>query len=221
MDVLEIDQDTPLQYNLFTYCHNNPIGKVDTDGCLPFLVVTGLLGAAIGGIVGAITTGTVEGALAGAAIGGVIGLGGGAAVAATVAGSATASCGAVAIGAQLWVGGIGKAGYASYHLWKAANGAAGDGKAWHHIVGQHAANIEKFGAEVIHHFRNIVSIPHGPGTLHNAITSLYISKQVYTNNLRVWEWLSSQSFREQYNFGLEQLARLCREMGESIWQFWK
>ena len=66
-DILAIDQGTPLQYNLFSYCHNNPVNMADLDGYIPFFVITGIIGAVAGGIIGYATTGSWKGAVAGAA----------------------------------------------------------------------------------------------------------------------------------------------------------
>ena len=67
-----LDQGSIIGINLFAYCYNNPVNMADSNGYIPFLVLTGLIGAAAGGIIGYVTTGSWEGALAGAAIGGVI-----------------------------------------------------------------------------------------------------------------------------------------------------
>ena len=81
--------------NLYVYCGNNPLGYIDPDGEI-FMVATGIIGAVVGGVVGAIhakhTGGNVlKGGLTGAAIGGAIGLTGGAAAAFLATGSAAAS----------------------------------------------------------------------------------------------------------------------------------
>ena len=67
-----LDQGSIIGINLFAYFYNNPVNMADSNGYIPFLVLTGLIGAAAGGIIGYVTTGSWEGALAGAAIGGVI-----------------------------------------------------------------------------------------------------------------------------------------------------
>ena len=82
--------------NLYVYCGNNPIMYVDPDGEIFFMAGTGIIGVAVGGIVGAIhakvTGGNVsQGLLKGAVIGGAIGLTGGAATAFLATGSAAAS----------------------------------------------------------------------------------------------------------------------------------
>lgn len=89
--------------SLYVYCGNNPIMYMDSNGEI-FMLITGGIGAVVGGIGGAIYSQVKYGEVrwqnvtAGAAIGGVIGLTGGAAAAYVVAGSATASTGAVMTG---------------------------------------------------------------------------------------------------------------------------
>ncbi|MDP3488483.1 MAG: RHS repeat-associated core domain-containing protein [Bacillota bacterium] len=84
--------------NLYVYCANNPLIYVDPDGEF-FFVATGILGALIGGVGGAIHSYVNHGEVrwqsvaTGAAIGGAIGLTGGAATAFFAAGSATATTG--------------------------------------------------------------------------------------------------------------------------------
>jgi len=104
------------------------------------------------------------------------------------------------------------AAFKSFYLFKKAFGPAGKGRAWHHIVQQHKHNIKKFGAERIHNTQNLVNLPHGRGTVHNALSDLYNSKTAYSvvngKKVRVREWLRTQSFAEQYQFGIDQLKRL-------------
>ena len=207
---------SPLSYNLFAYCQNNPTNMADDSGNLAFFVATGILGAVVGGIVGYAKTGTWQGALAGAAVGGVVGLAGGAGTAYLLGVKATASAGAVSIAAKLNLAGVGTKGYLTFKAFKTVYGNAGEGKAWHHIVGQTVANIQRFGAQVIHNANNLVKIDHGAGTLHNMITAHYNSIQPYTNGMVVHKWLADQSFREQFTYGLELLYRLSKELGAVI-----
>lgn len=97
-------------------------------------------------------------------------------------------------------------GYKSFNAFKAAQGRAGDGMAWHHIVEQHPDNIAKFGAETIHNTENLIKLPHGAGSLHNKITGYYNSK-LPGMNMRVRDYVKTLSFEEQFNFGIETLKK--------------
>lgn len=107
--------------NLYVYCGNNPIMYVDRNGEI-FMLVTGSIGAVVGGIGGAIYSQVKYGEVrwqnvaAGAAIGGAVGLTGGAAAGAIFAGSATASTGAVLTG--MGIAGAGAAGGAGGVIYK-------------------------------------------------------------------------------------------------------
>ena len=89
--------------NLFLYTGNNPVLRIDSTGQV-FMLVTGVIGAVVGGIGGAIYSQVKYGEVhwqniaAGAAIGGAVGLTGGAATGVAFAGSAAASTGAVLTG---------------------------------------------------------------------------------------------------------------------------
>lgn len=84
-------------------------------------------------------------------------------------------------------------------------GAAGTGHAWHHIVGQTTSNLQRFGAEAIHNTGNLVRLAHGKGSIHQEITNFYNSVQPAlsdSSDITVREWLSTQSFEEQQDFGI-------------------
>ena len=55
-----LNEDSQLNFcnvngcNMFTYCNNNPVLFSDPTGHIPFLLVTGLVGAAIGAVVGGV-----------------------------------------------------------------------------------------------------------------------------------------------------------------------
>lgn len=101
--------------------------------------------------------------------------------------------------------GIGQ-GFASFDLFKKANGAAGTGKAWHHIVSQRASNITRFGSDKIHNTKNLVRLPHGKGTWHQRITNFYNRinpNGIDTEGLRFGEWVAKKSFEEQLEWGLK------------------
>ena len=94
-------------------------------------------------------------------------------------------------------------GFNTFSEFKAVYGSAGDGMAWHHIVEQNPSNIETFGSEAIHTESNLVKIESGSGSLHAKISGYYSSKQPFTSGLTVRQWLSGQSFQQQYNFGIK------------------
>jgi len=91
-------------YNLFTYCLNSPVNMTDNTGYLPFFVVTGIAFALIGGVIGYVATGSLEGTLTGATIGGAIGLTGGIITAKLLTGSAIAKASAVIVSGNAILG---------------------------------------------------------------------------------------------------------------------
>ncbi len=99
-------------------------------------------------------------------------------------------------------------GFGSMSSFKRAYGSAGDGRVWHHIVEKR--NVGRFGREAIHSTQNIVSIPE---PLHRKVNALYSSKRPYitgSHTLTVRQWLSSQSFKAQREFGLTAIYYLQR-----------
>ncbi len=94
--------------NMFAYCNNNPVMLTDSDGNMPFLLITAVAGALIGAVAGGIIAAKSgknvwAGIGIGAAAGALIGLGAGAAAGALLAGSATASMAAVLAGAGVLI----------------------------------------------------------------------------------------------------------------------
>jgi hypothetical protein len=120
--------------NLHTYHYagNNPVKLSDPDGRMPFLVVTGAIGAVAGAIVGGAygayksysESGEIDwrevgkDALIGGAAGGLVGVGAGAGAAKLLAGSYVASTSAVAFGTKIFVAGISTTGFASFDAFK-------------------------------------------------------------------------------------------------------
>jgi hypothetical protein len=98
-------------------------------------------------------------------------------------------------------------GFASFDAFKAAYGAAGDNRAWHHIVEQ-TINKGKFSAELLHNPANLVNLPHGTGSIHSKISAFYSSKPDFAKGLTVREWLSKKSFKEQYEYGINKIKEL-------------
>jgi hypothetical protein len=103
-------------------------------------------------------------------------------------------------------------GYNSFNAFKYAQGDAGVGMAWHHIVGQLNANVTRFGASAIHNTNNLIRLPHGAGSIHSQISAVYSSIRpdiTGSTTLRVREWLAKQSFEAQWRFGMD----LIRQYG--------
>lgn len=76
----------------------------------------------------------------------------------------------------------------------------------HHIVEQTPANVARFGAQTIHNTANAVPVASTTHIGKGSISAYYSGKDVFTNGLRVREWLSTQSFDDQYRFGLRVLS---------------
>ena len=101
-------------------------------------------------------------------------------------------------------------GFGSFADFKRFWGPAGNGRAWHHIVEQTPGNRAAFGKEAIHNPSNMVPLAHGKGTVHSKISGFYSSKQpdiTGSPTLTVRQWLAPKSYAEQYQFGLEAMAR--------------
>jgi hypothetical protein len=97
-------------------------------------------------------------------------------------------------------------GFSSFSSFKRAMGSAGEGKAWHHIVEQHAGNIAKFGAENIHNTNNVIKLASGKGSIHAKVTGYYNSIMEGTN-MTVRDYVKTLSYDKQYEFGIKVLKR--------------
>lgn len=86
-------------------------------------------------------------------------------------------------------------------------GPAGPGQAWHHIVEQTPGNLAKFGNQTIHNTGNLMKLPHGAGSIHARVSGYYSSIQPFTGGQTVRQWLSTQSYQSQYNFGIKTLKQ--------------
>ncbi len=116
--------------------------------------------------------------------------------------------GAVAMTAQAMSNATAKAlpngfrAWGSFSGFKKAMGSAGPGKQWHHIVEQTPGNVKRFGAQALHNTENIIPLDKGQ---HIRLSGIYSSvrydiTQSYT--LTVRQWLSTQSYEAQREFGL-------------------
>lgn len=93
-------------------------------------------------------------------------------------------------------------GFSTMGAFKKKFGAAGNGMAWHHIVEQHPGNVARFGAENIHHTKNLIKVPHGKGLLHMKISGHYSSHMPGTK-IRVRDYVKTLSYDEQYEYGIK------------------
>lgn len=96
----------------------------------------------------------------------------------------------------------GSGGFNTFSALKNYLGWPGAGNQWHHIVEQ--SQIGNFVAKEVNNVRNIIAIPR---EVNQALNGFYSSKQAFTNGMTVRNWLSTQSFHDQYNFGVEQLMK--------------
>ena len=92
--------------------------------------------------------------------------------------------------------------WGSFSGFKKAMGAAGKDKEWHHIVEQTPGNVKRFGPQSLHNTENIIPLDKD---LHTHISSLYSSVRYdishsFTQTVR--QWLSTQSYEAQREFGL-------------------
>ncbi|MCY1075043.1 SitA5 family polymorphic toxin [Archangium lansingense] len=124
--------------------------------------------------------------------------------------------GAVAMTARAMSGAAAKAppngfrAWGSYKSFKRAMGSAGPGKEWHHIVEQTPGNEKRFGAQAVQNTENIVPLDKG---IHTRISSLYSSIQrdiTGSSTLTVRQWLSTQSYEAQREFGLIAIEKVTK-----------
>jgi hypothetical protein len=95
-----------------------------------------------------------------------------------------------------------------------ALGSPGNGKRWHHVVEQHENNIKRFGPEAIHNTENVVPLEEG---LHVEVSAFYSSKRRFitgTDKLTVREWIRTQSYEAQREFGL----RAMENIRKGVWK---
>jgi hypothetical protein len=98
--------------------------------------------------------------------------------------------------------------WGSFSGLKNALGPAGEGKEWHHIVEQAQGNVERFGTHALHNTENVIPLDK---ELHTQISAFYSRKRFFITNsesLTVREWLSTQSFEAQRQFGLQAIENI-------------
>jgi RHS repeat-associated protein len=97
-------------------------------------------------------------------------------------------------------------GFHSFPALKRALGPAGPDMHWHHVVEQTRGNVGRFGAETIHNTQNVIALDVG---VHRQISAYYSRIQPFTGGQIVRNWLSTQSFEAQREFGV----RVLRDFG--------
>jgi RHS repeat-associated protein len=95
-------------------------------------------------------------------------------------------------------------GFRSHAALTRALGPAGPGQHWHHVVEQTLGNVARFGAQSVHNTQNVMRLDAG---VHRQISGFYSSIQPFTSGQTVRQWLSTQSFEQQAQFGLDTLRR--------------
>jgi hypothetical protein len=93
-------------------------------------------------------------------------------------------------------------GFRSFPSFKRAEGAAGEGLQWHHIVEQTPGNVSRFGPEAVHNTQNLMRLD---VATHRQISAYYSRIQPFTEGQTVRQWLSTQPLSVQREFGLQVL----------------
>ncbi len=165
-----------LGHNLYAYAKNNPVMMIDSSGYLPkWLKVAG--------------TALIVGGL-GAAVG--------------YGYSVVKGIKPIGKTASSLSKGAGNAGQ-GFDTFKAAKkhlGSPGKDNQWHHIVEQSQIKRSGFSPTQIHNTNNLTPVDK---TIHGQITGHYNSKPSYLNGQTVRDWLTGQSFQNQYDYGINVL----------------
>ena len=120
-------------------------------------------------------------------------------------GTTTTSSGSVvATNTALQFADDGVLGFGSMSSFRRAYGSAGPNAQWHHVVEQTPGNVTQFGATSIHNTSNIVRLD---TAIHRQVSGYYSSVQPFTSGQTVRQWLSSQPFDAQTQFGLDVLKQ--------------
>ena len=79
----------------------------------------------------------------------------------------------------------------------------------HHIVEQCQVKKSGFVEVDIQGNSNLIDLPYA---VHRKISGLYSSKQPYSEGMRVRDWLATKSFEYQHQFGLDKIAEIWRDL---------
>jgi RHS repeat-associated protein len=194
-DILSVQADL-YDKNLFAYCDNNPVGRIDVGGDVwetAFDIASLCLSVA------ELVTNPADPWNWIGVAGDVVDL----VPFVTGAGEVTRAI-------KLSTNVLGKTdeivevGCSSYRKLKKGIGSAGVGKEWHHLVEQSQIKKSKVSSNLIQNKLNIISIDK---STHRKISGFYSSRQKKANGLTVRNWLSGKSYQEQFLFGLGVLYR--------------
>ena len=97
------------------------------------------------------------------------------------------------------------AGYRSFSAAKRALGSPGEGNVFDHVVEQSQIGRSGLSPEEIHNPFNMDPVFSETNQLK---ANYYSSKQFFTNGGTVRDWLTGQSFADQYEFGMDVLMRI-------------
>ncbi|HKX77416.1 MAG TPA: hypothetical protein VJM34_02735, partial [Novosphingobium sp.] len=97
--------------------------------------------------------------------------------------------------------------FTSFSALKRYLGSPGTGNQWHHIVEQTPGNLKAFGAETIHSIDNVVAVSKDMHIGKGTISAYYSGKDFFTNGQTIRQWVSTQSFQAQRQFGLDVIKR--------------
>ncbi|QRK06784.1 hypothetical protein JQX13_43090 [Archangium violaceum] len=98
--------------------------------------------------------------------------------------------------------------FKSFDDFKDVMGPAGKGNQWHHIVEKRETNLKRFGSEALHNTENVVPLDEG---VHIDVSAFYSSKQEFITGspgLTVRQWLNTQSYEAQRQFGLRAIENI-------------
>ena len=103
--------------------------------------------------------------------------------------------------------------YKKFNELKRDLGNAPKGEAKHHIVEQNPTNKSQFLPEMIQNKQNVIDLNDAAGEVHRQITGFYNSKPSYLSGQKVRDYVSSMSFGDQFEFGMNQI----KDYGDVIW----
>jgi hypothetical protein len=98
-------------------------------------------------------------------------------------------------------------GYSSFSAAKRAMGSPGEGNVFDHVVEQSQIKRSGFAPEEIHNPFNMNPVS---ARTNQIKANYYSSKQPFTGGGTVRDWLTGQSFADQYSFGMDVLTQIRR-----------